>query len=142
VTGDSFRQLAEHGKAIDVKILIENHGGYSSDPDNIVAIIKHVDSPFCGALPDFGNMPRTFTLEQRLGFLKKLYPHAGLVSAKGMVFDEEYRHQSYDVGACVKVGEEAGFKGIYSVELWAPGYYPADPFRAIQGLTRTIAAHI
>jgi len=140
LTGDSFAQLAEHGRKIGVKILIENHGGHSNNPDNIVAIIKHVDSPFCRALPDFGNMPTNFTQQQRTAFLKKLFPYAHLVSAKGMVFDEQYRHVSYDVAACVAVGEAAGFKGIYSVEMWAPGYYPPDPNRAIKEMIRMITA--
>jgi len=142
LTGDSFGQLAEHGKRLGVKILIENHGGFSNDPDNIVAILRHVDSPWCRALPDFGNMPGNFTPQQRREFLDKLFPYAHLVSAKGMVFDEQYRHTSYDVAECVRVGERAGFKGVYSVEMWAPNYYPADPFRAIQHMIETITAAI
>ena len=142
LTGDAFGDLAEHGKKIGVKILIENHGGYSSDPENIVAIIKHVDDPFCRALPDFGNMPGSFTPEQRLEFLGKLFPYAHLVSAKGMVFDEKYAHKTYDVGACVRLGEKAGFRGVYSVELWAPNYYPPDPVRAVNAMIRTIMESI
>lgn len=75
VTGDSFRQLAEYGEETGVKILIENHGGSSSNPDNIVVIIKAVNSTFCRMLPDFGNMPANFR-QQRDEFLKKLYPYA------------------------------------------------------------------
>lgn len=142
VTGDSFRQLADHGGKIGVKILIENHGGFSSDPDNIVAIVRAADSPHCRTLPDFGNMPTNFTPAQRAAFLKRLFPYAHLVSAKGMVFDADYRHQTYDVAASVRLGEAAGFKGVYSVELWAPNYYPPDPFRAIGQMIRIIAENI
>jgi len=142
LTGDSFSQLAKHAEKIGVKILLENHGGFSSDPDNIVAVARHVDSPFCRTLPDFGNMPGTFTPRQRAEFLRKLFPYAHLVSAKGMVFDEQYRHTSYDLAACVRQGERAGFKGVYSVELWAPGYYPADPIRAAGQVARIIAENI
>ena len=142
LTGDCFAQLTEHGRKIGVKILVENHGGHSSDPDNIVAILKHVDSPFCRALPDFGNIPAGFTPQQRKAFLEKLFPYAHLVSAKGMVFDEQYRHLTYDVGASVEQGEAAGFEGIYSVELWAPNYYPPDPNRAVKQMIQTIAASL
>ncbi len=142
LTGGSFGELAEHGRKIGVKILIENHGGYSSHPDNIVAIIKHVDSPFCRTLPDFGNIPGSFTPGQRAAFLEKLFPYAHLVSAKGMVFDEQYRHTTYDVAACVRLGEKAGFKGVYSVEMWAPDYYPADPIRAAKELIGIITSNI
>src|SRR5215831_11844378 len=37
---DSYRQLAEHGKKIRVKILVENHIGFSKDIDKVVAIVK------------------------------------------------------------------------------------------------------
>ena len=30
-------------------------------------------------------------------------------------------HVSYDFGKFVQMGEEHGFKGIYSVEQWSPG---------------------
>ncbi len=141
-TAEAFGQLAEHGRKIGVKILIENHGGYSNDPDNVVAILQAVDSPYCRALPDFGNMPTTFTPQQRAEFLGKLFPYAHLVSAKGMVFDEKYRHVTYDVGACVRLGEAAGFRGVYSVELWTPRDEPADPIRAVKQMIRIITASI
>ncbi len=142
VTAGSFAQLAKHGRKIGVKILIENHGGYSSDPSNIAAIIRAVDDPFCRSLPDFGNMPTNLTPQQRAEFLGKLVPTAHLISAKGMVFDADYRHQTYDVGACVRLAEQGGFQGVYSVELWAPGYYPADPLMAIRQMIRTITENM
>lgn len=141
-TGDSFGQLARHGEKIGVKMLIENHGGFSSDPDNVVAILQAVNSPYCRSLPDFGNMPGSFTPQQRAEFLGKFFPYAHLVSAKGMVFDEKYQHVSYDVAASVRLGEAAGFKGVYSVELYASNYYPPDPFAAVGQMIRIIAANI
>jgi len=140
--GDCFRQLAAYGEKVGVRALIENHGGYSSNPDNVVALVKYVDSPWCRTLPDFGNIPTTYTQTKREAFLSKLLPHAALISAKGMVFDADYRHQTYDVGACVRLAEAAGFTGIYSVELWAPNYAPEDPVRAIRSMVQTIAANI
>lgn len=140
VTGDSFAQLAEHGEKIGVKILIENHGGHSSVPENVAAIVKTVDSPWCRTLPDLGNIPRDFSQEQREAFLAKIFPWAHLVSAKGMVFDEQYKHVTYDIGRCVKLGESMGFKGIYSAEQWAPGYVPPDPFKAVQTIIGDVAA--
>ncbi|MFO8012250.1 MAG: sugar phosphate isomerase/epimerase family protein [Phycisphaerae bacterium] len=142
VTGDAFAQLAEHGKSVGVRILVENHGGHSGSPDNIVAIMKHVGSPWCGTLPDFGNMPGNFTQEQRAAYLKRLFPHAYLVSAKGMDFDAEGRHTSFDIGACVRVGEACGFKGIYSAEQWSPGPIPVSDLAATQRIIAEIVAAI
>ncbi len=136
---ESFAQLAEYGRKIGVKILIENHGGYSAQVENIVALVQTVNDPWCRTLPDFGNMPGDFTQQQREAFLSKLFPWAHLVSAKGMVFDRQYRHQSYDIGRCVRLGESLGFSGVYSVEQWSRNYIPADPFRAVQAIISEVA---
>ena len=140
VTADSFAQLAEHGQEIGLTILVENHGGHSGVPENVVAIVKTVDSLWCRTLPDFGNVPKDFSQEQREVFLSKIFPWAHLVSAKGMVLDEQYKHLTYDIGRCVKLGESMGFKGIYSAEQWAPAYIPPDPFRAVQTIIADVAA--
>jgi len=141
-TGNAYRQLAAYGRQIGVKVLIENHGGYSSDPDHVVALVEYVDSPFCRSLPDFGNMPAAFSAEQRADFLKKLLPFAELISVKGMVFDEQYEHLTYDVGACVRLAESCGFRGIYSVELWDRNYQPADPARAVKQIMQSISSQL
>jgi len=142
ITGDSFRQLAEFGEKIRVKILIENHGGHSSNPDHIVAIIKAVNTPWCRSLPDFGNMPTDFTQQQRDEFLKKLYPYAHLISAKGMYFDAQARHLTYDIGTCVRTAEVSGFKGIYSAEQWSPKPIAVDALTATKTIIRQIVQNL
>ncbi len=141
-TGNGYRQLADYGQRIGVKVLIENHGGYSRDADNIVALAQYVDSPYCRTLPDFGNMPADFSWDQRSAFLKQLLPFAELISAKGMVFDEQYNHLSYDVGACVKLAEAQGFRGIYSIELWDRSYQAPDPIQAIKQMADIITGQL
>ena len=56
-TADSFRQLAQYGRKIGVKILVENHIGYSADIDKVVAVVKAVNDPYCRTLCDWGNSP-------------------------------------------------------------------------------------
>jgi sugar phosphate isomerase/epimerase len=137
-TADSFRRLAEYGERIGVKILVENHGGHSSKAENVAAIVAAVNSPWCRSLPDFGNMPVEFTTAERVGFLNRILPFADLISAKGMEFDANGGHKSYDIAACVRAAEAAGFKGIYSVELWAPNYVPPDPFAAVKVVAEVV----
>ena len=142
ITGDAFARLAEHGKSIGVKILVENHGGYSSNPDNVVAIMKHVNSPWCRTLPDFGNMPGNFTQAQRNEFLGKLMPYAHMISAKGMYFDKQLKHSPYDIGACVRFAEKAKFKGIYSAERWSPRPIAVDDLTATRRIIELIVANL
>ena len=139
---DSFSRLAAHGEKLGVKILVENHGGHSLRTENVAAIVRAVNSPWCRSLPDFGNVPKGMTLDQRVAFLKKILPFAHLISAKGMEFDADYLHTSYDFAACVRAAEKAGFKGIYSIELWSPTYLPPDPIRAVRSLRDLVARAI
>ncbi|MFZ5832372.1 MAG: sugar phosphate isomerase/epimerase family protein, partial [Planctomycetota bacterium] len=132
VTGDSFARLARYGEKLGVKILVENHGGLSLQAENVAAIVKSVDSPWCRALPDFGNLPKGEGEEYRTKMLEMLFPLAALASVKSMQFDASMQHVPYDIGRCVKIGEECGFKGIYSVEHYDSSNQPFDAVAVVR----------
>jgi len=139
-TADSFRQLAEYGKTIGVKILIENHTGYSADIDKVVQIVKAVNDPNCRVIADWGNTPSTSPADRVAG-LSKLLPYLELVSAKELEFDEENRHVSYDIVPFIKATEASGFRGIYSIEFYS-NRPPRDVVAAAKDMMQTIAANI
>ena len=138
-TADSFRQLAEYGKKIGVKILIENHTGYSADIDKVVAIAKTVNDPNCRVISDWGNTPST-SPEARVAGLSKLFPYLELVSAKELDFDEQNRNINYDVVPLIKATEASGYKGIYSIEFY--GRPPKDTVAAAKDMMQALAANI
>jgi sugar phosphate isomerase/epimerase len=135
-TADSFRQLAEYGKTIGVKILIENHDG-SSNPDRVVQVVKAVNHPNCRVLCDWGNSELT----DQLAGLTKLFPNLELVSAKELDFDDQNRHISYDIVPIIKATEASGFRGIYSIEFYSD-HPPNDVVAAAKDMMRTIAANL
>ncbi len=135
---DSYRRLAEHGERIGVCVLVENHGGHSARAENVAAIVRAVNSPWCRSLPDFGNLPAGVTPAERVAFLNQILPFADLISAKGMRFNAAYEHVSYDLAPCVQAAKQAGFKGIYSIEVWTPTDPPADPLRAVRSVADVI----
>jgi sugar phosphate isomerase/epimerase len=136
-TADSFRQLAQYGRKIGVKILVENHIGYSADIDKVVAIIKTVNDPYCRAICDWGNSPSN---EGRVTALSKLFPYLELVSAKQLDFDENNRHVNYDVVPIIKATEASGYKGIYSIEFY--GKPPQDTVAAAKNMITALVANI
>jgi L-ribulose-5-phosphate 3-epimerase len=138
-TADSFRQLAEYGKKIGVKVLVENHTGYSADIDKVVAVVKTVNDPYCRALSDWGNTPSS-SPEARVAGLSKMFPHLELVSAKELDFDEQNRHVNYDVVPLIKATEASGYKGIYSIEFY--GKPPKDVVAAAKDMIAALAANI
>ena len=52
---DSLNRLAEFAKSYDVSVLVENHGGFSSDGNWLSNVMQNVSRENIGTLPDFGN---------------------------------------------------------------------------------------
>jgi sugar phosphate isomerase/epimerase len=141
VLSDSFRQLADYGQSIGVKILIENHIGYSAQIDNVVSIVRAVNHPYCRALADWGNSDAK-TDADRAKDMTKLSPYLELVSAKNLEFDASNRHISYNVVPIIQATEAAGYKGIYSIEFYSFVTPPSDVLAAAKTMVSTLAANI
>lgn len=139
---DSFRQLARYGEEVGVDILLENHTGYSASIDNVLAVYERVQHERCKLLADWGNSAAADT-EARIADLARMFPALGFVSAKGVSFDDDYRHLGYDIGAIVRATESAGYRGIYSIELFTMGKaMPEDPVRAVRSMAQAISANL
>jgi len=138
---DSFKQLAAYGKTIGVKVLIENHTGFSADVDKVVTLLKAVNDPNCGAITDWGNSSAT-DIEHRVADMQKLMPYLSLVSAKELDFDANNNHTSYDVVPLIKATEASGYRGIYSIEFYTVKNPPPDPVVAAKKMMAAIAANI
>ncbi len=134
---ESFHTLIDYGRSIDVMVLTENHGGVGGNIDNCVAFLKALNDRTPRAIIDWGSSSAT-TPEARLADLSKMFPYLAMVSAKGMHFDSDYRHIDYPIGPLVRATEATGFRGIYSIELYAEPDHPQDPVAA----ARTMIAGI
>ena len=82
--------LAEYGSKNKIHVICENHGGPSSDPDALLALIKKVGNPDFGTLPDFGNFPNKdhkYSIDVYEA-IARMMPYAHGVSAKSYDFDD------------------------------------------------------
>jgi sugar phosphate isomerase/epimerase len=85
---DGLRQLAEYGAKLGLNVIVENHGGLSSNGEWLAAVMKAVNLPNCGTLPDFGNFQIKRGEEyDRYKGVDLLMPYAKGVSAKSHDFD-------------------------------------------------------
>jgi sugar phosphate isomerase/epimerase len=96
----------------ELKVLIENHGGVSSNPAWVVSLIGTVGSSDLGTLPDFGN----FGPYDRYEGVRALLPFAGGLSAKCYDFDERGEETTIDFGRMVEIARAAGYQGFIGVE--------------------------
>lgn len=111
--------LAEYGSKNKIEIICENHGGPSSDPDSLIALIKAVGSSNFGTLPDFGNFPRDSSGKHSIDIYKaiaRLMPYAKGVSAKSYVFNTEGSEREMDFGRILKIVTDAGYSSWIGIE--------------------------
>ena len=52
---ENLSKLCEYAKPLNINVIVENHGGFSSNADYLVNVIDNVDYDNVGTLPDFGN---------------------------------------------------------------------------------------
>lgn len=109
---ESFTHLANYAKPRNINIIIENHGGISSLPDVLVRLMKMVNLPNFGVLPDFGN----FYEVDRYEGVQKMMPYAKGVSFKCYDFNGEGKETKVDMDRMMKIVYDAGYRGYVGIE--------------------------
>lgn len=116
---DGLRMLCEYGDTKKINVIVENHGGLSSNGNWLAGVMKMVDHKRIGTLPDFGNFfinRRTGEEFDRYKGMELLMPFAKGVSAKSNVFDAEGNEANMDYYRIMKIVQASGFKGYVGVE--------------------------
>ena len=55
LAADGLRRLCEFADPHGIHVIVENHGGISSNGAWLAGVMERVDHPRVGTLPDFGN---------------------------------------------------------------------------------------
>ena len=110
---DGLRRLSEKAVEYELNVIVENHGGLSSNSEWLTSVIKNVDLPNCGTLPDFGNFPPEADKYQSV---EMLMPYAKGVSAKSYDFGENGDETTIDFYRMMKIVIDSGYKGYVDIE--------------------------
>ena len=128
---ESLQVLGDFSKNFDINIIVENHGGYSSNAKWLVDIIKNSNRDNIGTLPDFGNFcirSKPNRLSSWGGLdgcaveydkykgVREMLPYARSVSAKSLNFDKDGNSIEIDFYKMMKIVKDFGYKGYISVE--------------------------
>ncbi|MCB9883190.1 MAG: TIM barrel protein [Planctomycetes bacterium] len=112
---ESISELIEYGARRNVEILVENHGGLSSNPEVLARLATRLNSSRFGTLPDFGNFP---TSTNRYAAVARLMPWAHAVSAKCYDFDADGHETTIDFERMLRiVVEEHQYDGYVGIEF-------------------------
>jgi L-ribulose-5-phosphate 3-epimerase len=129
---ESLRALAERGGGLNV--IVENHGGLSSNGAWLADVMRRADHPAVGTLPDFGNFRiRDGEDYDRYLGVEQMLPWARAVSAKSYAFDAAGRETTIDYARMLKLVLAAGYHGHVGIE------YEGDALAERQGIAATLA---
>lgn len=110
---DSLNQLAQYGDKQNVNIIVENHGGNSSDATWLTAVMDMADHKRVGTLPDFGNFPEEADIYREV---ELLMPYAKGVSAKSGKFNDDGEESRIDYKKMMKIVLDADYRGYVGIE--------------------------
>jgi L-ribulose-5-phosphate 3-epimerase len=114
---DGLRSLSEYAEKLGLNVIVENHGGLSSNGAWLAGTIKMADMKNCGTLPDFGNFGVSATEQyDRYKGVAELMPYAKAVSAKSHDFDENGNETKTDYFKMMKIVLDAGYHGFVGIE--------------------------
>ena len=118
---ESYKEMADFGGNLGIKVTIENHWGLAADPMNIRIILDAVNHPYCEATPDFCNWEHDHML---FNGLKALAPYATATSQAK--YWDRWGDRN-DVQRSVRILLAGGFKGVFSLE------YESGPLNGVEG---------
>jgi len=112
LAADGIHGLCEFADKHAINVIVENHGGLSSRGDWLTGVMKKVNHPRCGTLPDFGN----FYEYDRYQGVTEMMPYARGVSAKTNDFDEKGDETTKDYRRLLKIVLAAGYHSWIGIE--------------------------
>lgn len=112
LAADGLRRLCELADPHGIDVIVENHGGLSSNGRWLAGVMRRVDHPRCGTLPDFGN----FYEYDRYQGTADLMPFAKAVSAKSHDFDADGNETTKDYRRLLRTVRDAGYRGWVGIE--------------------------
>jgi sugar phosphate isomerase/epimerase len=137
LAADGLRRLCELADPYGIDVIVENHGGISSNGAWLAAVMKRVDHPRVGTLPDFGNFLIQSDPEEwydRYQGVRELMPYAKAVSAKSHDFDTSGNETGTDYDRMLRIVLDAGYRGYVGIEYEGQGLSEPDGVQATRDL--------
>jgi len=142
---DGLGRLATYAQPLGINVIVENHGGYSSNGKWLADVIKEINMPNCGTLPDFGNFCirreggdqwTTPCVEEydRYKGVSEMIPYAKAVSAKSYDFDAAGNETKIDYSKMIDIVKKSNYSGHIGIEYEGTRLSEDDGIRATKKL--------
>ncbi len=147
---DGLHKLSEYAQTAGINVIVENHGGMSSDGQWLSGVITAVGMSNCGTLPDFGNFcirrekgdmweSKCMEYYDRYKGVGELLPFAKGVSAKTYDFDEQGNCVETDYAKMMPIVKQAGYTGYIGIEYEGEKLSEPDGINATKKLLEKVA---
>ena len=139
-----MKRVSTYAAQKNINIIVENHGGFSSNAEMLTKVLREVGLPNCGSLPDFGNFCFRNVKEElaaeapcvkeydKYEGVERLMPFAKAVSAKAYAFNEEGDETTIDFKKMLGIVKDAKYSGFIGVEY--EGENPKEGILATKAL--------
>jgi sugar phosphate isomerase/epimerase len=150
---DGLRKLSEYAQKDNIGIIVENHGGLSSNAQWLTGVIKAVGLPNCGVLPDFGNFctkrengkewgsPCIEEYDKYKG-VEEMMPFAKGVSAKTHDFDAQGNCTDTDYAKMLPIVKASGFHGWMGIEYEGEKLSEPEGVKATKALLERVGMEV
>ena len=144
LAADGLSQLTEYGTKYNINVIVENHGGLSSNGKWLSGVIDMVNHPRCGTLPDFGNFylgtweDKGNDWYDRYVGVEELMPYAKAVSAKSHNFNEDGDEKDTDYSKMMGIVLDAGYRGYVGIEYEGSDLSEMDGIAATKKLLEKV----
>lgn len=140
---DGLRRLSEFGARHGLNVIVENHGHLSSNGEWLAGVMKLVNLPNCGTLPDFGNFDLGDGKQyDRYRGVTELMPYAKAVSAKSNDFDAHGNEVHTDYRKMMKIVLDAGYRGYVGIEYEGEKLSESDGIKATKKLLERVRSEL
>jgi len=138
LAADGLSRLADYASQMQMSVIVENHGGLSSNGEWLASVIKLVGKPNCGTLPDFGN----FHDYDRYRGVEELLPFAKGVSAKSHEFDTDGNEVRTDYGRMMRLVVDSGYRGWVGIEYEGTSLPEPEGIRSTKALLERVRSQL
>jgi sugar phosphate isomerase/epimerase len=146
---EGLSKLGEYAAKENINVIVENHGGHSSNGQWLSTVMMKVGKKNVGTLPDFGNFclkrGENYTCLEEYDRYKgtmELMPFAKGVSAKTNNFDEQGNCVETDYNKIMKIVKDAGFNGYVGIEYEGAKLSEEEGIRKTKALLERVAKQV
>lgn len=149
---DALRRLSDFAKPYNINVIVENHGGYSGYDGWLARVMRRVNRPNCGILPDFGNFCVRYEgapwstpcaeWTDRYKVTTQFMPYAKGVSAKSYDFDAKGNCVETDYDRMMRIVKDSGYRGYVGIEYEGNQLDEYAGIRATKTLLERVGAQL